>query len=110
MIASGNIRCYVLGRSAFNATLGSLRSILDSQASRRRGSVEQNFDTNAALAAINLTDLVHIRTLGRGALGPVKLVRTDVDKPFALKIQLKSLIASHGQIQNKLNEKKVRNL
>ena len=110
IIARGQVQCFSLDRSDFVKLLGPLQDIMKRKADERRDTAEDKVrQTKRQLdASIKFSDLRHVRTLGTGTFGRVKLVQHKAtNDTFALKILQKAQVVSYRQQKNVINEKEI---
>lgn len=109
VVGVGYVDCLVLERSDFVDLLGPLQSILGREA-EKRGQVGEMIigPSKSKGPAINLADLIKVKTLGTGTFGRVKLVQHKKTKQvFAMKCMQKAHIAKSHQSRNIMNEKNI---
>ncbi len=106
----GPVRTFELDRDSFDKYFNKVRGSISQRLTTR---VDHGDDLVRKKAQdlekqVGFDDLVHIRTLGTGTFGRVKLVEVPkLNKAFALKILQKKQIVDYAQEINVMNEKRI---
>mmetsp|Transcript_34552 Transcript_34552/g.91733 ORF Transcript_34552/g.91733 Transcript_34552/m.91733 type:complete len:538 (+) Transcript_34552:963-2576(+) len=108
VIANGSVECLVLEQVDFQRMLGKVGDVILEEIKRREASVGIVAEEAVVEMRYEYNDLHHIRTLGTGTFGRVKLVQhTPTGGVFALKCMQKAQIVQAHQERNIMNEKNI---
>lgn len=106
-IACGVVECLVLERASFQVLLSEIQENLIEEAQRR----DRSSSVKVAVAETTdfaYTDLRHVRTVGTGTFGRVKLVvHSPTNQVYAMKIMSKAEIVKSKQEKNVMAEKEL---
>jgi len=116
VVAKGNVTCFALDKEYFDQIVGGVQKYMKRNAKKRSAELDSVYKDRNKID-LRFEDLVAIANLGQGTFGRVKLMRhldtrkggqkLSETKVYALKIISKSLVVSHHQQANVMNERDV---